>query len=238
MRKMVWFTGPLLTRLIPVVILGYMAAVIALALIGFSQAISVMAINGKVIVLDPGHGGYDPGAISPQGIYEKDINLAIAKRVKAQLASTGAKVVLTREDDRDFVVEGSRGGKTRKQTDLNYRIEMAERLKAGAIVSIHVNATPSGSKSGAETFFMEGSAPGKALAESIQAELRKVPSMGKRIAKPGRFYLSRKTQITTVIVETGYLSNPGDRQKLRQEWYQDELAKAIARGINLYFGQN
>ncbi len=231
MRKIVWYLGKKYYRIVPFLVLGYMAVILIFTAFGFSRAVMVMSMSGRVIVIDPGHGGYDPGAIAPQGLYEKDINLAIGQKLKAQLAPTGAQIILTREDDRDYVAEGVRGRRTRKQSDLDYRISIAEEAKAEIFVSIHVNATPGGNKSGAEAFFQEGSEQGRLLAEIIQEELRKVPTMNKRIAKPGEFYLTRKTKITTVIVELGYLSNLNEREKLQEGWYQEQLTKAIARGI-------
>ncbi|MDA8440801.1 MAG: N-acetylmuramoyl-L-alanine amidase [Peptococcaceae bacterium] len=232
MHEPLW--GAKIRNLAPLLVLAYMAFMLLTACGGVSNAILVTQVGGSVIAIDPGHGGYDPGAITSQGLYEKNINLVIAQKVKTQLENTGAKVILTREDDRDYVADGARGKKKRKQTDLDYRLGLIEQANAKILVSIHVNAVSSGTKSGAETFYQKGAEQGKVLAEYIQNELRQVPTMNKRIAKPGEFYLTRKTKTPAVIVELGYLSNPSERVKLQQFWYQDELAKAIARGIARY----
>lgn len=189
-----------------------------------------------IVVLDPGHGGYDPGTITPEGLYEKELNLHIAQKVAALLRPSGIEVILTREEDQDFVPDGVRGKSTRKQIDLNYRIGLANQVQAEIFVSLHVNATVTGRNSGAETFYHSSSAEGIRLAESIQQELIKIPDMNKRVAKPGDFYIINNTAMPAVIVELGYLSNSKEREKLEQTWYQDQLARAVAKGIAVYFG--
>ncbi len=189
------------------------------------------------VVIDAGHGGYDPGAITQQGLYEKEINLQVAKKVADLLAPGVIHVTLTRDEDEDYVPNGLQGKTTKKQTDLNYRISMAAEAKADLFVSLHVNAEAGGQKSGAETFFYEGSASGKKLAETIQQELIKIPGMNRRIAKPADFYVLRNTEMPAVIVELGYLSNPLERKKLQQSWYQAQLAQAVAKGIARYLDE-
>lgn len=187
--------------------------------------------NHHVVMLDPGHGGYDPGTITSQGVYEKEINLEIAQKVKEMLGPSGIEVFLTREEDIDHVPEGVKGKKTKKQVDLNRRIEMAIKVQADVFVSLHVNATESGQQSGAETFYHYQSKAGKILAEFIQQELIKIPGMNRRIAKPGDFYIIKNSSMPAVIVEVGYLSSPKERKKLQQAWYQEQLSRAIAKGI-------
>lgn len=189
-----------------------------------------------LVVLDAGHGGYDPGAITSQGVYEKEINLQMVKRVQELLEPSGIDVLLTRDEDEDYVPEGTRGKQTKKQADLNYRISMATQAKAEAFISLHLNATVTGLNSGAETFYHFKSDEGKRLAEIIQQELVKVPGMNRRIAKPGDFYIIKNSPMPAVIVELGYLSNVKEQKKLQQEWYQDQLARAVAKGIASYFG--
>lgn len=188
-----------------------------------------------VVMLDPGHGGYDPGAISSQGVYEKSINLQIAQKVKEMLEPSGIEVFLTREEDLDYVPDGVKGKTTKKQIDLNHRLEMANQVKADVFVSIHVNATATGQNSGAETFYDYTSESGKYLAALIQQELIKIPSMNHRIAKPGDFYIIKNSSRPAVIVEVGYLSSSKERYKLQQSWYQEQVARAIAKGIANYF---
>lgn len=201
---------------------------------GSSAVVSHLSTR-YIVVIDAGHGGYDPGAITPQGLYEKEINLQMAKRVGELLKPSGIEVLLTRDEDVDYVPDGARGKQTKKQADLNYRIALAQKAKANALISLHLNATAVGQNSGAETFYHVKSEEGKKLAEIIQQELVKVPGMNRRIAKPGDFYIINNTPMPAVIVELGYISNPKERVKLQQAWYQDQLARSVAKGIARYF---
>ena len=223
---------------------GIAIAIVLMVMIGLvlsvfyqGSAAVVGQLNSKhIVVVDAGHGGYDPGAITKQGIYEKEINLEMAKQVQELLKPSGINVILTRDEDEDYVPDGTRGRQTKKQADLNYRISMANQAKADAFISLHLNATATGLNSGAETFYHFKSEEGKRLAETIQQELVKVPGMNRRIAKPGDFYIINNTPMPTVIVELGYISNPKEQKKLQQPWYQDQLAHAVAKGIANYFG--
>jgi N-acetylmuramoyl-L-alanine amidase len=226
---------------LPIVILGKNSAVVLiLSVMGmlmfsvFWQGSSAVASHfgdHHVVMLDPGHGGYDPGTITSQGVYEKEINLQIAQKVKEMLGPSGIEVFLTREEDIDHVPDGVSGKKTKKQVDLNRRIQLAMEAQADVFVSLHVNSTASGQQSGAETFYHYQSESGKRLAEFIQQELIKIPSMNRRIAKPGDFYIIKNTSMPAVIVEVGYLSSSKERKKLQQSWYQEQLSRAIAKGI-------
>lgn len=229
----------------PIVIFGKNSAVVLiLSVMGMlmfsvfwqgSSAVTSHFGDHHVVMLDPGHGGYDPGTITSQGVYEKEINLQIAQKVKEMLEPSGIEVFLTREEDIDHVPDGVKGRKTKKQVDLNRRIELAMEVKADVFVSLHVNATASGQQSGAETFYHCQSEFGKSLAEFIQQELIKISGMNRRIAKPGDFYIIKNTSMPAVIVEVGYLSSLKERKKLQQSWYQDQLSRAIAKGIANYF---
>ncbi|MDQ7092771.1 N-acetylmuramoyl-L-alanine amidase [Desulfosporosinus sp. PR] len=219
--------------------IGFVLGVMSLLVISVFWQGSAAVVGhldvSHVVMLDPGHGGYDPGAISSQGVYEKSINLQIAQKVKEMLRPCGIEVFLTRDEDIDYVPNGVKGKTTKKQIDLNHRIEMASQAKADVFVSVHVNATASGQNSGAETFYHYKSDSGKKLAELIQQELIKIPGMNRRIAKPGDFYIIKNTRMPAVIVEVGYLSSIKEQKKLQQSWYQEQLSRAIAKGIANYF---
>ena len=218
-----------------VLVLGVMGMLIFSVFWQGSTAVVSPLGKDFVVMLDPGHGGYDPGAISAKGVYEKGINLQIANMVKEMIRPSGVKVFLTREEDIDFVPDGVKGKTTKKQIDLNYRIDMASKEKADIFVSLHVNATTTGRNSGAETFYHYKSESGKRLAELIQQELIKISGMNRRIAKPGDFYVIKNTSMPAVIVEVGYLSSVKEQKKLQQTWYQEQLARAISKGIANYF---
>lgn len=223
------------TRFAIILVIGVMGSLVLSVFWQGSTAVVSQLENRYVVMLDPGHGGYDPGAVTPQGVYEKAINLQIARIVKEMLLPSGIQVFLTREEDLDYVPNGVKGRSTKKQLDLNHRIEMADQEHADIFVSLHVNATATGQNSGAETFYHYKSESGKRLAELIQQEMIKISGMNRRIAKPGDFYIIKNTSMPSVIVEVGYLSSVKEQKKLQQTWYQEQLARAIAKGIANYF---
>ena len=232
MRKYVGISG---NKSAILLVLSVMGMLVFSVLWQGSTAVVSHFDKGHIVMLDPGHGGYDPGAITKQGVYEKLINLQIAQKVKEMLSPSGIGIFLTREEDIDYVPDGIKGKATKKQTDLNRRIEMAKEANADVFVSLHVNATATGQESGSETFYHFKSESGKRLAELIQQEMIKIPGMNRRIAKPGDFYITKNTSMPAVIVEVGYLSNLKEQKKLQQSWYQEQLARAIAKGIANFF---
>ena len=233
MRQLVIISGKKTAILL---VLSVMGMLVFSVLWQGSTAVISHAEEVHIVMLDPGHGGYDPGAITPQGVYEKSINLQIAQKVKEMLGPSGIDVFLTREEDIDYAPDGAKGKNTKKQIDLNRRIDIANEAKANIFVSLHVNATATGQNSGAETFYHYKSESGKRLAVLIQQELIKIPGMNRRIAKPGDFYVIKNTSMPAVIVEVGYLSSTKEQKKLQQSWYQEQLSRAIAKGIANYFG--
>jgi N-acetylmuramoyl-L-alanine amidase len=232
MRKYVGIPG---NKTAILLVLSVMGMLVFSVLWQGSTAVVSHFEKGHIVMLDPGHGGYDPGAITKQGVYEKSINLQIAQKVKEMLSPSGIGVFLTREEDIDYVPDGVKGKTTKKQIDLNRRIDMAKEANADVFVSLHVNATATGQESGSETFYHFKSESGKRLAELIQQEMIKIPGMNRRIAKPGDFYIIKNTIIPAVIVEVGYLTNVKELKKLQQSWYQEQLARAIAKGIANFF---
>lgn len=235
MRQMVVIFGKKLKPMAALVIVGVMGTLLISVFWQGSKAVITSTNEKYIVMIDAGHGGYDPGAIAEQDIYEKEINLQIAKKTRDFLVPSGITTILTREEDEDYVPEGVTGRKTKKQIDLNYRISKATEAKADIFVSIHVNSTVTGKKSGAETFYNFSSEESKNLAVNIQQELIKISGMNRRIAKPGDYYIIKNTSMPAVIVEVGYLSNINERKKLQQTWYQEQVARAIAKGIANFF---
>ncbi|NPV26594.1 MAG: N-acetylmuramoyl-L-alanine amidase [Firmicutes bacterium] len=189
--------------------------------------------SSKVVVIDAGHGGEDPGTIHGS-IYEKDINLAVALRLEKILLAQDVQVVMTRRTDIDYIVHRRlRGEKTRKQSDLDRRLEIANEHGADLLISLHVNCWRK-YQAGAEVFYNPQSDRSALLAQWIQQELRQIPGMTKRIAKAGDYYLIIQADMPAVIVEMGYLSSPKERQLLLTPTYQEQLAQAIAAGIVRY----
>lgn len=189
--------------------------------------ITETAGNGKIIVaVDAGHGGYDPGTII-DNVKEKEINLAIALKLKEVLLINGFEVVMTREEDKDFL-ETRTGPK--KQQDMLKRKEIIEKTGAQFLISIHANSISSPQWKGAQTFYDKDKEQSKELANIIQKHL-KTNTGTHRQAKAMDFYLTRELDIIGALVEIGFLSNPEERVKLQQEEYQYKLAWSIFSGL-------
>lgn len=183
-----------------------------------------------VILLDPGHGGYDPGKVSPDGTKEKDINLSIAQKLGRLLADKGYAVYLTRDTDESPSppVYGSK-----KSADLKARTDMARQVNANLYISIHQNSYSSENVHGAQVFYYSTSSDGKALAECIQAHLiSDADPQNTRQAKGNTQYMVlNESPCTAVIVECGFLSNSDECRLLCTEEYQEKLATAICNAV-------
>ena len=192
-------------------------------------------LSGYTVVIDAGHGGMDPGKVGAGQILEKDVNLAVASRVRGYLEENRIQVVMTRTSD---IMLGDSSSSSRKQQDMRERIRIIEDTVPDIVVSIHQNSFQEASSRGAQVFYYEGSQKGQELAEILQSELiSSVDSTNHRKAKADHsYYLLKKSAYTTVIVECGFLSNPEVAQKLSEKEYQDKMAQAIARGIIKYLG--
>ncbi|ATW27228.1 N-acetylmuramoyl-L-alanine amidase [Candidatus Formimonas warabiya] len=188
------------------------------------------SIANKVIVVDPGHGGIDPGAVGPSGSLEKDINLAIAKRLSLILSQAGAVVIMTREDDSSF--------SPKKKADLDARIALAEKQQADIFVSIQGNAIKSSRWTGAQTFYHPRSEESKKLAVCIQQEMGRILKNTNRLARPHTgAYILNQLKIPTVVVEVGFMSNPQEEKMLNDTYYQGKVAWAVYAGIVKYFSE-
>ena len=188
------------------------------------------------IVLDAGHGGDDPGKIGINGSREKEINLAITKKVKDYLEANDIKVVLTREGDEGLY---DAGAENKKVQDMKRRIEIMEEAQPLAVVSIHQNSYPEEYVKGAQVFYHKDSKEGEQLAALLQEQLRLKlnPENHRQIKANDSYYLLKKTQIPTVIVECGFLSNSKEAALLADEEYQMKVAWAIHMGILQYINK-
>lgn len=184
----------------------------------------------KTIVIDAGHGGSDPGKIGINKVLEKDINLKIAYKLRTFLEMEGIQVIMTRETDTGLE---SAGASNKKADDMRKRCELIEQAKPCFTVSIHQNSYHEEAIQGAQVFYYEQSAEGKEIAECIQKNLiDRVDNSNKRVAKAnGSYYLLRKTENPTVIVECGFLSNYEEAEKLNDDYYQEKVAWAIHMAI-------
>jgi N-acetylmuramoyl-L-alanine amidase len=176
-------------------------------------------------MVDPGHGGPDPGAIGLGGLRETNVVLPIAQQVAAILNQQGIQAVLTRTGEYDV--------------DLAPRVAMAERMDANLFVSIHANSINLSRTdiNGLETYYYS-SASAKRLAQSIHNSILQSMDIRDRGVRSARFYVLRKTSMPSVLVEVGFVTGREDAAKLSNPTYRSQMAQAIARGILQYIQQN
>ena len=183
----------------------------------------------NTVIIDAGHGAGDPGKIGGNDAKEKDVNLKIAKKVKKMLEKKGIKVVMTREDDSSLAKE-SEG--SQKIQDMKARVEMINKTAPRLAVSIHQNSYHEESIHGAQVFYYTHSVEGEKMAVIMQKALLAVDKENHREAKADEgYYLLRRTEVPTIIVECGFLSNHEEAEKLVTDEYQKEVAEAIVQGI-------
>ena len=177
------------------------------------------------VVIDPGHGGPDPGAIGIGGIRETDVVLEVSKIIKKLLSEKGVKVTLTRKNEVDL--------------DLPPRVSFANKTDADIFVSIHANASRGKRRdiNGLETFYFRGWR-GRLLAKGIQKQILRVsPGSPDRGVKQGRFYVIKNTKMPAVLVEIGFLTGRLDARRLEKATHRKRVAYAIAKGILEYLSK-
>jgi N-acetylmuramoyl-L-alanine amidase len=199
----------------------------------YSESVAVfsMPANKQVVVIDAGHGGWDPGKVGDAGTLEKDINLKIAEQLQSYLELGGAVALVTRDTDEAT-------GET-KRDDLKERVSIADVNNASMLISIHQNSFPDAKAHGAQVFYYSKSEESKLLAECVQAQFAEFMQQGdKRLAKPNSdYYILKRTTSPAIIVECGFLSNESDESLLNEEQYQEKVAWAIYMGVLNYFSE-
>lgn len=201
----------------------------------FTSALNVinvkafLPLSGKLIIIDPGHGGKDPGT-SYGDIYEKNINLEIALKLEGELAKRGASVILTRDGDYDL---SKANAKWRKKSDFDNRIRIINNNQADLYLSIHLNYLSDAEYYGAQVFYDKKN---KRLASIIQEKINENLENDRKIKQiPVNTYLYRQLNIPGVLIECGFLSNYKERNLLIDKNYQKKLASLIAEAISSYF---
>lgn len=196
-----------------------------------------LPLRGYLIVVDPGHGGQDGGAIAKDAerTEEKVITLAVAKMLRNYLEQAGAIVYLTRETDTDLADDSLRGLANRKSQDIRRRLQMIHDKEADFFVSIHLNSLPSSRWRGAQTFFYPRLKQNKQLAKSIQNEIIfHMENTERQALQIDQIYLLKYAKVPGALVELGFLSNESERELLKQTNYQQRLAVSIYNGILRY----
>ncbi|HHW15174.1 MAG TPA: hypothetical protein GXX28_09615, partial [Firmicutes bacterium] len=190
-------------------------------------------LSGRTVVIDPGHGGPDPGCTRGD-LLEKDLVLDIAQRLADRFRQAAMRPVLTRTSDTDLGDPGLPSLLQRKRDDLRRRAELADRHQAELLVSIHANSFPSPLWSGAQVFHYPGNQAGLRLAQVLQDVLVERLGPNPRREKAGDFYLLARVKVPAAMVEVGFLSNPREAQLLSEPGYRQRVADAIFEGAVRY----
>lgn len=192
-----------------------------------SDATSKNASKGTCIVIDPGHGGEDPGKVGINNALEKDINLSIAQKLKSLLENKGFVVYLTREDDS---VPSS------KREDMAERMQLIKEVMPVFTISIHQNSYTDEAVCGPQVFYYETSDEGKHFAEIMQSALNTnlSPVKPRNTQANNNYYLLKEAPTPIIIVECGFLSNAAEAELLISDIYQQKMARAIYLGIVAY----
>lgn len=194
-----------------------------------------LPLSGKTIVIDPGHGGPDGGAVGKDQTEEKDIALVVSKKIRDFLQQAGALVYLTRETDTDLADEGTKGLARRKSEDIRNRLKFIHDKDADFFITIHLNAIPSTVWSGAQTFYYPKFDESRHLAQMIQAEIiRNLENTTRAPLAINGIYLLKYAEVPGSLVEIGFLSNEEEREQLKNEEYQQQMAASIYEGILRY----
>jgi len=196
------------------------------------------ALQDRVVVIDPGHGGPDPGAVGPRGELEKDVVLAISTYLAEYLRAAGAHPVLTRSKDEDLSGLPPDVPDT-KAIDLKRRVEIARQVRGEVFLCIHANATSSPIWHGAQTFYRPAQhADSARLARCIQTQLIEITRRTDRTALPGeKQYVLDNAPMPAVTVEVGFMSNPTEAALLSDPDYQRLVAWAIFLGTARFFAE-
>lgn len=204
-----------------------------------SSATEISSTPTRVIVIDAGHGGEDPGAIGVDGVYEKDLNLSIAMTLGEELKSKGYTVVYTRTEDKMLYLPEENVKGMRKISDLKNRCKITAEYENCIMISIHMNSYGASKYSGLQVYYADQNEGSEALASKIQAAVRNdvQPSNHRQIKNGSALYLLENASGTPVLIECGFLSNSEECQKLSQKEYQKQLSFAIICGIIEYINE-
>lgn len=187
-------------------------------------------LSGKIITLDAGHGGSDPGAIGSDGTKEKNITLAITKAVKELLEQKGAKVYMTRTTDVDVY-----GPNASDADELQARVNVGEKYNSDLFVSLHINSSVNKNVGGFSTYYYPKTSNDLRIAKSIQDQLTAnfgVDDLGVRQAN---FYVIKRISMPATLVEMCFISNEKELVLMKGKWFQNKTARLIAAGIEKYF---
>lgn len=191
-----------------------------------------LPLLGKLIYIDPGHGGRDPGAIY-NDIYESPINLEISKVLMEKLEKLGAIVYLTRTGEYDI---SNPNAWNKKHSDLQNRVNLIENSKADLYLSIHLNADTSNKWRGAQVFYDDVNPDNKKFADIMQKSFKSNLNSNRKIKEISTYYMYRRIKnVPGALLEVGFITNPNERYMLQKKNYQEKICNAISEGVINFF---
>ena len=187
-------------------------------------------VKGKIITLDPGHGGSDPGAVGKGGLQEKAVTLQISQKLQKLLQDAGATVYLTRTRDVDVY-----GPNASDRAELQARVDVSTARESDAFISIHINANNSPSIGGFSTYYSPKTNYDYKLARCIHSSIVKSFGLDDLGVRQAGFYVTKHALMPAVLVENCFITNPREEKLLQSSWFQGKIAKTIFDGIVAYF---
>ena len=222
--------------------LTFLVLIVIIWIIGSHSKIPEYHVDGNAVVnvavvLDPGHGGNDGGAISEHGVTEAPITLNICQKTQALLRFLGINAIMTRENADSLGYDSNASMRENKNADLRERLKIAEQYPDSLFFSVHLNKFEKSQYYGAQVFYGKSHPDAKRLAEVLQKQMVSIldPS-NTRVAKqiPGSVYLMEQIQSPAVTIECGFLSNPQEEVLLQTKEYQTKIAIALIMGYFEY----
>lgn len=187
-------------------------------------------LRNKIVVIDPGHGGSDAGAIGPSGVREKDITLAISQELKALLEKDGIKVILTRSKDQDVY-----GSFASEEQELQARVDVANSANADIFISVHVDAYEDKGVGGTTTYYFDKTDADDRFARYVENSLNSQLHLSDRGEQSGDLYVLRNTNMPAVLAEVAYISNPVEEKLVQASSFRKKAAVGLYNGIKNYF---
>ena len=187
-------------------------------------------IEGKIITIDPGHGGSDPGAVGKKGTYEKTVTLDISKRLKQELEKKGAIVYMTRSTDTEVAGPGASD-----VDELQARINVAEKNKSDLFISVHINSSVNQKVGGFSAYYFPKSKYDAKIAKSIQDNLTKNFGRDDMGIREANFYVIKRCSMPATLLELCFISNKKEEKLMKGNWFKNKTADLIAEGIENYF---
>jgi N-acetylmuramoyl-L-alanine amidase len=199
---------------------------------------AALSLRGKVIALDAGHGGIDPGALGPDGLQEDAVVLAVTQQLEGMLEHSGALVIMTRGADESTTGATTSGPNGRTRINLERRVQLVNAAAADVVVSIHANSYPDASSHGAQTFYQGRFPESRVLADLVQKQLKRLTGETRRsISEHINHYILNHTDMPGVTVEIGFLTNPREAQLLATPAYRQRVAYAVFVGLAEWFSR-